>query len=82
MGEDKFYSTVENFATNCFVPLAVGGGVSCIEDFSKLLNLGADKVTLNTQAVEQPSLITSAAKKYGAQCVVVSIDAKKINDSK
>ena len=80
--EDKFYSTVKNFATNCFVPLAVGGGVSCIEDFSKLLNLGADKVTLNTQAVEQPELITSAAKKYGAQCVVVSIDAKKINDSK
>ena len=80
-GKDKFYSTVENFATNCFVPLGVGGGVSCIEDFSKLLSLGADKVTLNTQAVEQPSLITSAAKKYGAQCVVVSIDAKKINDS-
>ncbi len=76
-GKGKFYSTVENFAANCFVPLAVGGGVSCIEDFSRLLNLGADKVTLNTQAVEQPELITTAAKKYGSQCVVVSIDAKK-----
>jgi len=81
-GEDKFYSTVENFATNCFVPLTVGGGVSCVEDFSRFLNLGADKVTLNTQAVEQPELITNAAKKYGSQCVVVSIDAKKTNDSK
>ena len=81
-GKGKFYSTVENFATNCFVPLSVGGGVSCVEDFSRLLNLGADKVTLNTQAVEQPELITNAAKKFGSQCLVVSIDAKKINDSK
>ena len=80
--EDEFYNAVENFATNCFVPLTVGGGVSCIENFSKLLSLGADKVTLNTQAVEQPELISSAAKKYGAQCVVVSMDAKKLNNNK
>ena len=78
----RFFCAVENFAKNCFVPLAVGGGVSCIDDFSKLLGLGADKVTLNTQAIEQPELIRSAAKKYGTQCVVVSIDAKKINDNK
>ena len=77
-----FFCAVENFAKNCFVPLAVGGGVSCIDDFSKLLGLGADKVTLNTQAIEQPELIRSAARKYGTQCVVVSIDAKKINDQK
>jgi len=78
----EFVKTVENFATNCFVPLAVGGRVSTLEDFTKLLNLGADKVTLNTQALEQPDLITRAAKKYGAQCVVVSIDAKKVTTNK
>ena len=81
-GKDRFHSTVENFAKNCFVPLAVGGDVSCVEDFSRLLNLGADKVTINTQAVGKPELITTVAKKYGSQCVVVSIDAKKTNDSK
>ena len=80
--KQPFHCAVENLAKNCFVPLAVGGGVSCIDDFSRLLGLGADKVTLNTQAIEQPELIRSAARKYGTQCVVVSIDAKKINDQK
>jgi len=80
--KDMFYSTVENFAENCFVPLTVGGGVSSVEDFSRLLNMGADKVTMNTKVVEQPKLITTAAKKYGSQCVVVSIDVKKTSDSR
>jgi len=77
---EQFYNVVKNISENCFVPLSVGGGVSCIEDFSKLLNIGADKVTLNSQAFEQPQLITSAAKKFGTQCVVVSIDVKKNNN--
>ena len=76
--KENFYNTVEKFAINCFVPLAVGGGVSSVEDVSRLLNLGADKVTINSQAFEQPELVTAAARKYGSQCVVVSIDAKKI----
>ena len=73
----NFYAAVERMARKCFVPLAVGGGVRTIADFKELLNLGADKVVVNTQAIAMPEFITEAAKLYGAQCVVVSIDAKK-----
>ena len=72
----KFYKVVEDIATSCFVPLAVGGGVKSIDDFSALLNLGADKIIINTEAYDNPDLISIAAKKFGSQCVVVSIDAK------
>ncbi|MFA5339115.1 MAG: imidazole glycerol phosphate synthase cyclase subunit [Candidatus Omnitrophota bacterium] len=77
-GERKnFYDVVSRFAEKCFVPLAAGGGVRCIGDFKTLLGLGADKVTINTAAVERPEFISEAAKLYGSQCVVLSIDAKK-----
>ena len=76
---ENFYEVVSEFARKCFVPLAAGGGVRSIDDFKTLLRRGADKVVVNTGAVERPELITEAARLYGAQCVVVSIDAKKTN---
>ena len=77
---NNFYKIVEELATKCFVPLAAGGGVKSIADFRKMLSIGADKVIINSEAVRRPELITEAAKLFGAQCVVVSIDAKKKED--
>lgn len=65
---------IERLAAETFMPLAVGGGVVAIEDFHQLLETGADKVSINSQAVESPLLISEAARRFGAQCVVVSID--------
>ena len=67
---------VARTASEVFMPLTVGGGVRQVEDFRKLLLAGADKVSVNTAAVENPSLVTAAAEKFGAQCVTVAIDAK------
>jgi cyclase len=67
---------VARTASEVFMPLTVGGGVRQVEDFRKLLLAGADKVSINTSAVETPSLVTAAAEKFGAQCVTVAIDAK------
>ena len=72
---ENFYNFVKLFARNCFVPLTVGGGVRNIDEFRILLSIGADKVAVNTQAVLQPDIITKAAKLFGSQCVVVSLDA-------
>lgn len=74
---ETLYDVVSRAADECFMPLTVGGGVRTLEDFRKLLLAGADKVSINTAAVETPALITEAAKVFGSQCVVVSIDAKK-----
>jgi imidazole glycerol-phosphate synthase subunit HisF len=74
---EHFYDVVSDLAQHCFVPLAVGGGVRRVEDFKTLLSVGADKIVVNTGAVEQPSLISDTAKLFGAQCVVLSIDARK-----
>lgn len=73
----NFYARIQEFARKCFVPLAVGGGVKTVEDFRKLLRMGADKIVINTEAVRNPQLITEAAQLFGSQCVIVSIDAKK-----
>lgn len=78
--KENFYQRVQDFARQCFVPLAVGGGVKSKVDFQKLLRLGADKIVINTEAVENPDLITEAAQLFGSQCVVVSIDAIKHPD--
>ncbi|QEX25067.1 imidazole glycerol phosphate synthase subunit HisF [Hypericibacter adhaerens] len=67
---------VARTAAEVFMPLTVGGGVRQVEDFRKLLLAGADKVSVNTAAVENPALVTAAAEKFGAQCVTVAIDAK------
>jgi cyclase len=77
---DTIYDVVERTSKKCFVPLTVGGGVRSIEDINKLLNCGADKVSINTAAVENPKVIEESSKKFGSQCIVVAIDAKKKND--
>jgi imidazole glycerol-phosphate synthase subunit HisF len=74
---DTIYDVVERTSKKCFVPLTVGGGVKGVEDISKLLNCGADKVSINTAAVQNPKVITESSKKFGSQCIVVAIDAKK-----
>ena len=75
-----FLRAVEGLARRCFVPLAAGGGVRSVDDFQRLLDAGADKVVVNTGAVEEPALVTEAARRLGAQCVVVSIDALRRPD--
>jgi cyclase len=77
---DTIFDVVERTSKKCFVPLTVGGGVRTIEDINKLLNCGADKVSINTAAVENPKVIEESSKKFGSQCIVVAIDAKKKND--
>ncbi len=74
---DIIYDVVEKTSKKCFVPLTVGGGVKSIEDIHKLLNCGADKVSINTAAVENPKIIIDSSKKFGSQCIVVAIDVKK-----
>lgn len=71
---------VRRVAETIFIPFTVGGGIRSIEDFKLLLREGADKVAINTSAILNPSLITTAAKKFGSQCVVVAIDAKRNPD--
>ncbi len=68
---------VKNIAQVCFIPFTVGGGIRELQDFSNLLACGADKVSVNSAAIKNPNLITEAANKFGSQCVVVAIDAKK-----
>ena len=77
---ETIYDVVERTSKKCFVPLTVGGGVRSVEDIKKLLNCGADKVSINTAAVENPRVIEESSKKFGSQCIVVAIDAKKKND--
>ena len=77
---ETIYDVVERTSKKCFVPLTVGGGVRSVEDINKLLNCGADKVSINTAAVENPKIIEESSKKFGSQCIVVAIDAKKKND--
>jgi imidazole glycerol-phosphate synthase subunit HisF len=74
--KENFYEVVSEVARKCFVPLCVGGGVSSVADFDRLLKLGADKISVNTGALLNPGMISEAAKQYGSQCVVASIDAK------
>ena len=77
---DTIYEVVKKTSKKCFVPLTVGGGVRNIEDINKLLNCGADKVSINTSAVQNPELVIESSKKFGSQCIVVAIDAKKNGD--
>lgn len=72
---------VERTAAEVFIPLTVGGGIRSVEDMKKMLLAGADKISLNSAAIQQPELIQQGAEKFGSQCIVVAIDAKKIADS-
>ena len=74
---DLILHVVEEVAAQVFIPLTVGGGVRKVEDVRRLLNAGADKVSINTAAVQNPQLVADAAGRYGAQCIVVAIDAKQ-----
>ena len=79
-GRATMYDVISKAAEQVFIPLTVGGGISSVEHFRNLLNLGADKISVNSAAVKNPDLITDAALKFGRQCVVVAIDAKR-NDN-
>jgi cyclase len=74
---DILLHVIESVAAQVFIPLTVGGGVRRVEDVRRLLNAGADKVSINTAAVQDPQLVEDAAGKYGSQCIVVAIDAKR-----
>jgi imidazole glycerol-phosphate synthase subunit HisF len=79
-GRETMYDVVRRTADQVFIPLTVGGGVRSVPDVDKLLRAGADKVAFNTAAVERPSLLTEAAERFGSQCVVLSVDARRRAD--
>jgi cyclase len=74
---NTIYDVVEKTSKKCFVPLTVGGGIRSVNDINKLLNCGADKVSINTAAVQNSEVVLESSKKFGSQCIVVAIDAKK-----
>lgn len=76
---DLILHIIEEVAAQVFIPLTVGGGVRQVEDVRRLLNAGADKVSINTSAVQNPQLVADAAGRYGSQCIVVAIDAKRVS---
>ena len=76
---DTIYDVVTRTAEACFMPLTVGGGVRSVDDIRKLLTCGADKVSINTAAVDRRAFVKEAAEKFGDQCIVVAIDAKKVS---
>ena len=77
---DTVADVVERTASQVFVPLTVGGGIRTLEDFQRLLRAGADKISVNSAAVQDPTLISRAAERFGSQCVVLAIDARKRTD--
>ena len=77
-GRALFTDILVEVASTIFIPLTVGGGINTVEDFDRVLKCGADKVSVNSGALRDPSLIAAAAKKYGDQCVVLSVDAKRV----
>ena len=81
-GRDLILPIIEAVASTVFIPLTVGGGVRKVEDVRRLLNAGADKVSMNTSAVTNPQLVFDAASKHGSQCIVVAIDAKQTGPGK
>ena len=76
---ELFPDVLKEVASNIFIPLTVGGGINSLADFDRVLKCGADKVSVNSGAIKNPDLIEQAAKRYGAQCVVLSVDAKRVN---
>jgi len=71
--------TLEDVSKNCFVPLTAGGGIKNVDEIKQILKVGGDKISINSEAVKNPNLINEAAKKFGSQCIVISIDVKKNN---
>ena len=81
-GRATMVSVIERAADQCFMPLTVGGGIKSVEDMFAMLRAGADKISINSSAINNPDLIRQGAEKFGSQCIVVSIDAKKISPDK
>ena len=81
-GRDTTVKTVERMASEVFVPLTVGGGIREIKDIRTMLNAGADKVSINSAAIVRPDFVKEAADKFGAQCIVIAIDAKKVAEGR
>ncbi len=78
-GRKLFTDILKEVASKIFIPLTVGGGINTVDDFDRVLNCGADKVSVNSGAIRNPQLIEDAAKKYGNQCVVLSVDVKRVD---
>jgi cyclase len=81
-GRDLLLPIIEAVASQVFIPLTVGGGVRAVGDVRRLLNAGADKVSMNSSAVANPDLVSDAAAHYGSQCIVVAIDAKRVAENR
>jgi cyclase len=77
-GRGSMIEVIKRTAERCFMPLTVGGGIRSTEDMHAMLHAGADKISINSSALSQPELITAGANRFGSQCIVVSIDAKKV----
>lgn len=78
-GRKLFTDILRETASKVFIPLTVGGGINTVDDFDRVLKCGADKVSVNSGAIKNPSLVNEAAKLYGSQCVVLSVDVKRVN---
>lgn len=78
-GRKLFTDILQKTASHVFIPLTVGGGISTVDDFDRVLHCGADKVSVNSGAIKHPEIIPEAARKYGSQCVVLSVDAKRVD---
>ena len=76
------FSLIDEFADQCFMPLTIGGGIKSLSDIESLLKIGADKVSINSSINKEPNLVKEAVKQFGSQCIIVSIDYKKINNEK
>jgi cyclase len=79
-GRPPDFDLIDDLADECFMPMTVGGGVGSVDDVRRLLQVGADKVAINTAAIEQPRVLTEAADRFGSQCVVASIDTRRETD--
>jgi len=78
-GRASMIDVIERAADQCFMPLTVGGGIRAVDDMSQMLKAGADKISINSSALATPELITAGAERFGSQCIVVSIDARKVS---
>ena len=81
-GRDTIVDVVKEVAKEVFIPLTVGGGIRELNDIYKLLNVGCDKVSMNSSAIKRPDFINESAKRFGSQCIVVAIDAKRVDDNR
>lgn len=81
-GRETMVNVVTSVADQVFMPLTVGGGIRTVQDIRRLLSAGADKISINTAAVEDPNLITEGAKRFGSQCIIIAVDARRIDENR